>query len=169
MELLISVKFDDDTQAKLMNVIDELKKCSRKGMFFSEQNLRLTLADILTDEIDIRPMKKIVNELSLKPFTLKFKELDRSRRDGGDIYWVVAEENEYLRDIYERLCKVLDEQGYEYDKKAFRPRVKLGSNIIARPNFEFEEFECKAKMIALEKYKHYNLRDRFKNIFERKF
>ena len=169
MELLISVKFDDDTKVKLMNVIEELKRCSRKGMFFSEQNLRLTLADVLSDETDLRPMKKIVNELSLKPFTLKFTKLDRSRRDGGDIYWLVAEKNEYLQKIYDGLSAVLDEQGYEYDKKPFRPRVKLGSNIIARPNFEIEEFECEVKVIALEKYKHYNLRDRYKNIFERKF
>ena len=169
MELLISVKFDDEAKAKLLNVIDELKKCTRKGMFFDEQNLRLTLVDVFTEDVDLRPMKKIVNEISLKPFTLKITKLDRSRRDGGDIYWALAEENEYLKKIQENLCSVLDEQGYEYNKETFKPRVKLGSNIIARPNFEFDEFECEIRSIALEKYKHYNLKDRFKNIFERKF
>lgn len=169
MELLISVKFNDETKANLMSVIGELKKCTRKGMFFDEQNLRLTLVNITTEDPDLRPIKKIVNELSLKPFTLKFKGLDRSRRDGGDIYWALADESEYLNGIYEKLCEILDEQGYEYDKKPFRPRVRLGCNVIARPNFEFGEFECEVNLIALEKYKHYNLRDRFKNIFERKF
>ena len=169
MELLISVKFDDETKEKLMSVIGELKSCTRKGMFFSEQNLRLTLVNISSEEPDLRPLKKIVNELSLKPFTLKFTALDRSRRDGGDIYWAMAEENENLRKIYDSLCSVLDEQGYEYDKNTFRPRVKLGSNIIARPNFEFNECECEVKSISLEKHKFYARKDRFKSIFERKF
>ncbi len=169
MELKISVKFDDQTKERLINVIEDLKKCTRKGMFFSEDNLRLTLVDITTNDPDLRPVKKIVNELSLKPFALKFTGIDRSRRDGGDIYWATAEENEFLRKIYDRLCSVLDEQGYEYNKTAFRPRVKLGSNIIARPNFEFEEFESEIKSISLEKYKFYDRKDRFKDIFERKF
>ena len=169
MELLISVKFDNEIKEKLMSVIGELKRCTRKGMFFSEQNLRLTLVNISSEEPDLRPLKKIVNELSLKPFTLKFTALDRSRRDGGDIYWAMAEENENLRKIYDSLCSVLDEQGYEYDKNTFRPRVKLGSNIIARPNFEFNEFECEIKTISLEKHKFCDRKDRFKSIFERKF
>ena len=148
MRLLVSVSLDDTAKDNLIEVMENLKKCSRKGVFNLRNNLRLDLI-LFTEAKDIHPMLKMAEEISLKPFKIKFTRIDRSRRDGGDIYWAVAENSPELNDICSAFRNIADEHGYEYDKKSFKPRVQLGTRVIARPNFKVDEFETKINNITI--------------------
>ena len=148
MRLLISVSFDDTAKNNLIDIMDNLKKCSRKGVFILRNHLRLDLL-LLTETQDIRPIQKTIEEINFKPFNIKFTRIDRSRRDGGDIYWAVADPSSELIDIYSKLINTADEFGSEYDKKPFKPRVQLGTRVIARPNFKVNEFETQINNITV--------------------
>ena len=151
MRLFISIGFDEKTKDNLMGVMENLKKCSRKGMFYDRENLRLNF--LLLHEIDdVSIIKKAVEKMKIEPFNVEFTRIDRSRRDGGDIYWTVAENSSELNDIYSKFRSIADEHGYEYDKKAFKPRVQLGTRVIARPNFKVNEFETKISNITVSEY-----------------
>lgn len=151
MKLSISIGFDEEAAENIMKVAADLKKCSRKGFFRKKSEFRMHL--LVMDEVtNIQPILKEAELMQLEPFTVKINSLDRSRRDGGDIYWVRAEENEILTELNKTLIELAEENGYEYSKKAFKPRVELGQVIIARPDFEVEPFEARVKNIAIVKH-----------------
>ena len=151
MRLLISINFDDTAKDNLIEVMDNLKKCSRKGVFVARNQLRLDLI-LLTETQDICSIQKKIEEIDFKPFNIKFTRIDRSRRDGGDIYWAVAEPSSELYSIYSSLRATADEIGSEYDKKEFKPRVQLGTRVIARPNFKVSEFDAQINDITVSEY-----------------
>lgn len=168
MILLVSIGFDDKTKDNLMGIMANLKKCSRKGMFLDRRNLRLNFLSM--HEIDdIRPIQKAVDELTLKPFDVTFTRIDRSRREGGDIYWAVAEENPELTDIYNKLRIFADDYEYEYEETEFKARVRLGSNIIARPNFRFEKFDAAVNNITLIKCFQSHGKKIYKELYKKEF
>jgi len=167
MRLFVSIEFDEKTKDNLMGVMENLKKCSRKGMFYERDDLRLNFL-MINNISDIKPFQKFIDDLKRNSFSVKFTRIDRSRREGGDIYWTVAEKNPFLDDIYSRIKCMVDENGFEYDEKAFKPRVQLGKNIIARPNFKFEEFEGIVKKISIVKYVQAMGRDIYKELYVRK-
>ena len=62
MRLFISIGFDEKTKDNLMGVMENLKKCSRKGMFYDRENLRLNF--LLLHEIDdVSIIKKAVEKI----------------------------------------------------------------------------------------------------------
>ena len=168
MRLFVSIEFDEKTKDNLMGVMENLKKCSRKGMFYERNDLRLNFL-MLNNISDIKPVQKFVDDLKRETFRVKFERIDRSRREGGDIYWTVAEKNPLLEDIYSKIKEMADINGFEYEQKVFKPRVQMGKNIIARPNFNFEEFEGVVKRISIVKYVQAMGRDIYKELYTRKY
>ncbi len=167
MRLSISVGFDEQTAANIMKVSSDLKKCSRKGFFRKKSEFRMHL--LVMDEVkNIQPVLKTAELLEQKPFTIKFNSLDRSRRDGGDIYWVKAEENEILTELNKMMVELADEKEYEYSKKVFKPRVELGQMIIARPDFEVEPFEATVTSISVIKHLPFFDRVNYEVYYKRK-
>ena len=164
MRLFISIGFDEKTNDELMGVMDNLKKCSRKGMFYERENLRLNF--LLLNQIeDIGDIKKAVEKIKIEPFSVRFTRVDRSRREGGDIYWMMAEMNTVLDGIYSKIKEFADHFKYEYEEKPFKARVQLGSNIIARPNFKLEGFEGLVKNISIVKYVQAKGMDIYKELY----
>ena len=164
MRLFISIGFDEKAKDSLMGVMESLKKCSRKGMFFDRENLRLNF--LLLHEIDdVSAIKNAVEKIEIEPFNVKFTRIDRSRREGGDIYWMVADNNPILNRIYSEIKGLADECRYVYDKKPFKARIQLGSKIIARPNFELDGFEGLVKNISLVKYNQSKGMDIYKELY----
>ena len=164
MRLFISIGFDEKTKDNLMGVMENLKKCSRKGMFYDRENLRLNF--LLLHEIDdVSIIKKAVEKMKIEPFNVEFTRIDRSRREGGDIYWMMAENNSVLNKIYTEIKKLADGFEYEYEEKPFKARVQLGNKVIARPNFELEKFEGLVKNISVVKYVQSKGMDIYKELY----
>lgn len=151
MKLSVSVSFDEGGTENLMKARNNLKRCARRGMFRRQSELKLHML-ILDNVKNILPVLKAVELLEQTPFEVNFKSLDRSRRDGGDIYWVRAEENEIVNQLRSRFMQLADERGYEYSKAEYKTRVELGNMIIARPDFEVEPFAAKACCISVVKH-----------------
>lgn len=164
MRVFISIGFDEKTIEKFMEVRENLKKCSRKGMFCNRDEFKLGFLMLYETE-DYEPIKQLIEKLEITPFKVKFKGVDRSRREGGDIYWTVAEKSPELAEIYSQVKQTADENGYKYEAKPFKARVQMGKNIIARPNFEMKEFEGTVKKISIEKYVQYMGKDIYKELY----
>ena len=133
-------------------------------MFFDRENLRLNF--LLLHEIDdVSIIKNAVEKMKIEPFNVKFTRIDRSRREGGDIYWMMAENNPVLNRIYSEIKGLADNYKYEYEKKTFKARVQLGNKINARPNFELENFEGFVKNISVVKYIQSKGMDIYKELY----
>lgn len=168
MNLLISISFAEEVRENLMGVMESLKKCSRKGRFNNRYNLRMNLVS-LRDIDDIRPIQRAVDAIDIEPFDIIFDRLDRSRRDGGDIYWAAAQKNEVLEQLYQKVLQIVCDNEYEYDEKPFKQRVELGHMIIARPDFKVSEFSALVDNITLIKYVELRSRTIYKELYRKNF
>ena len=79
--------------------------------------------------------------------------------------FVMAENNPVLNRIYSEIKGLADNYKYEYEKKTFKARVQLGNRIIARPNFELENFEGFVKNISVVKYIQSKGMDIYKELY----
>ncbi len=166
MKLQISITFREETKEKLMEVGKCLRECSREGRFTKKDNFRMNLM-LLHGVDDLRPLKHILDKMENNAFYIKFNALDRSRRDGGDIWWAVAEESAELREIYEYLHDAVNDYEYEYDELPFKPRVELGKMVIARPNFPFPEFCAVVENITLIRCMKINKQVIYKELYKK--
>lgn len=168
MRLLVSVSFSKETIDNLMTIMENLKKCSRKGMFLQAKDLRMNF--LLINEIDdIRPIQKAADDFFAKPFEITFNRIDKSRREGGDIYWAVAEPHPGLTNIYDTFMSTADDYGYECEDMPFKSRVCLGEHVIARPNFAVDTFSAKVDNITLVKYTQVKNKVIYKELYKKDF
>lgn len=166
MRLLISVSFSEETTAKLITIMESLKKCSRKGMFLAPKDFRMNFV-LMNDVEDIRTVKKFADSFSQKPFNIKFTGLDKSRREGGDIYWAVCEPNPMIDKMHDAFCEFADAYGYETEDMKFKARVCLGEHVIARPNFNVDPFEAVVDNITLVKYTQVKNKVIYKELYKK--
>lgn len=168
MRLLISISFEDKTKDSLTEIMGNLKNCSRKGRFLDRDNLRMDFLLLHAIE-DIQPIQKNLDKLELTPFNIHFTRIDRSRREGGDIYWAVAEENTLLDKIYNSLKEIADAYEYDFEDKPFKPRVQLGYSIIARPDFQFNGFDATVSNITVLRCIKAKGKEIYKELYRKNF
>lgn len=167
MSLLVSITFSDDTNEQIMKVLRKVRRSSRKGWFNKKDDLKLNLLTIY-DADDIRIIESVIDNIQAEPFDITFHTIDRSRRDGGDIYWLYAKPNLLLQKLYDDLQAFADEYEYDYDKTPFKSRLQLGEMIIARPKFTVEEFDAHIDNITLFEHTQRGVKSFYKEIYSRK-
>ncbi len=167
MSLLVSITFSEETNRQIIRIINKLRRSSRKGWFNKIDNLRLNLLTIY-DADDLRIIESAINKIQAEPFDITFHSIDRSRRDGGDIYWLYAKPHPSLQGLYDNIQALADEYEYDYDKTEFKSRLQLGEMIIARPKFTVEEFSAHVDNITLFEHTKRGIKSFYKEIYSRK-
>lgn len=167
MSLLVSITFPDETNKQIIRIINKLRRSSRKGWFNKIDDLKLNLLTIY-DADDLRIIESAIDKIPAEPFDITFHKIDRSRRDGGDIYWLYAQPHPSLQNLYDNMQKFADDYEYDYDKSPFKSRLQLGEMIIARPKFEVEEFNAHVDNITLFEHTQRGIKSFYKEIYSRK-
>lgn len=164
MRVSVSIGFRSEDTKNLMKVMADLKKCSRKGFFRKKSELKMNV--IVMDNVD--EVSTVIDEVqNIGKVSVLFRSLDRSRRDGGDIYWTRAEDNETLTNFHEKFRALADKKGYSYSKKNFKPRVELANLVIARPDFTVEPFEAEATSVAVYEVKEFMSRTEYVELYKK--
>lgn len=140
MRLFIAVKFDD-IEKEIIEIRESLRSQSRKGNFTRDENLHLTLAFL--GEVPgsrISEIENVMEEIDEEPFEVEFNVLGCfKRRDGGDVWWIGCRKNRTLMDVQRKLAEGLRESGFKIEKRAFKPHLTLGREVILKSDDVFSE------------------------------
>lgn len=136
MRLFIAINFNEEIKNHLMDAIQKLKQSSVKGNFTQRDNLHLTLVfigEVGTDKVD--QIKSVINRVKSESFDLAFGGIGRFKRKGSEIYWVGVEKNEMLYSINNQLTEELRIEGFDIEKREFKPHLTLGREVIVKDSF----------------------------------
>lgn len=147
MRLFIAVKFDD-IRDEIINVRESLRSQSKKGNFTRDENIHLTLAFL--GEVPgsrITEIENIMEEIDEEPFELEFNDIGCFKRhSGGDVWWIGCKKNPSLINIQKKLTEGLRESGFRIEKRAFKPHLTLGREVIIKDESVF--YDKKISMVS---------------------
>ena len=143
MRLFIAINFNDKIKRKLQEVIEGLRKESKRGSFSRIENLHLTLAFLGEIEVErVNKLKKIMDGIEAEPFQLQLSHLGAFNRKGSSesIYWCGVKHNKTLYKVQEKLEAMLKENNFILDYKTFKPHITLARRCILPRDFSLENF-----------------------------
>lgn len=176
MRLFVAINFEKDIRDKLEKLILELKRYSLKGTFVRKDLLHLTL-EFLGDisGYEVSEIKKVMEEISDKPFLIRTDNIGCFNRRNGHIYWVGIEDNEGLLNLQSNLHKKLDRQGFKLSQRPYKPHITLGRRIRLREDFFLDQLnsdirglEIPVNKIDLVKSAHIEGRLTYRTIYSKK-
>ena len=133
MRVFVAVTLNDDVKDAIWETQDRLWSRVQSGRATDPENFHLTLAFIG----DVPPSKfsKIRRAMELAAdggFELRFGELGRFRRTGGDIWWLGVEKNEKLTALATKLQAHLRDYGFDIEEREFSPHLTLGRQVVLK-------------------------------------
>ena len=130
MRLFISVNFDERTKQNILTVQRRLKQFG-PGRFSRPENFHLTLAFLgEVPEERVNEVKSAMERVTVPRMELVFGRTGCFRRNGGEIWWIGAEENESLSGLQHELMKELKAAGFKPDDRGrFRPHITLAREM----------------------------------------
>lgn len=141
MRLFIAVNFNENIKNNLYKTVGKLKAQTVKGNFTHKENMHITL--VFLGEINFAKtgnIKSAMDKVKCSPFKINIKDIGRFRRSGGDIYWMGIDNFSNLKALYSQLCENLINEGFNIEKREFKPHLTLGRQIIVNDNFNRKEF-----------------------------
>lgn len=141
LRLFIAINFDEDVKDHLCDIIQKLKSSAERGNFTQRENLHLTLAflgEVVTSRV--REIQKVMDRVSESPFNLGISGLGSFKRNGGDICWMGVERNDSLISLHSQLYEGLTKARFVLEKRAFKPHLTLGREVVLGKGFSRESF-----------------------------
>ena len=138
MRLFIAINFNDNIKKKLQEIIEGLRKESKRGSFSRIENLHLTLAFLGEIEVErVNNLKEIIDEIKSQPFRLELSHLGAFNRKGSSesIYWCGIKHNKALYMVQEKLADMLTENDFKLDDKPFKPHITLARRCVVTQSF----------------------------------
>ncbi len=143
MRLFIAINFNENIKRKLQEIIEGLRKESKKGSFSRIENLHLTLAFLGEIEVErINNLKVIMDEIEAEPFQIELSHLGAFNRKGSSesIYWCGIKQNKILYNVQEKLVAMLKENNFYLDDKPFKPHITLARRCVLPKDFSLDNF-----------------------------
>ena len=141
MRLFIAINFNVNIKRRLQEVIEGLRKESKRGSFSRTENLHLTLAflgEIEGERVD--NLKIIMDEIEAEPFKLELSNLGAFNRKGSSesLYWCGIKDNKTLYNVQEKLSAMLKENDFYLDDKPFKPHITLARRCVLPRDFHLD-------------------------------
>ena len=133
MRLFIAILFDEDTVDEIAALRDALHDEAVKGSFTTRENLHLTLEFLGEVEPSrINAITDILDEIRTKAFTLSMSSTSFFSRPDGAICYLKVEEKKELMNLQHFLHQRLQEEGFEVEKRKYRPHITLARRVKGR-------------------------------------
>ena len=137
MRLFIAISLDEAVRDAICGIQTQLRSAALCGRMTRRENLHLTLAFLGENPPSQIPDIRAAMETAAGPaFVLQFSKLGRFRRDGGDIWWLGAEESAPLQSLAAALQGELRRRGFALEERKFMPHLTLGRQIQTLPEFD---------------------------------
>ncbi|MBN7772364.1 RNA 2',3'-cyclic phosphodiesterase [Clostridium aminobutyricum] len=159
MRLFIAINFEKSVIDEIIAIQNQLRNQAVKGNFTREENLHLTLVFLgAIEEKKIDLIERAMNEITIPSFDLIFNKMGHFSRDAGDIWWIGAEENQFLFDMQKKLSAYLSKLGFSIERRGFKPHLTLGREVILRekPLISLSKISSRVSKIYLMKSERIN-------------
>ena len=141
MFLFIAVNFDDATKNKLGGITRLLAAGATSGNFTATDNFHLTLVFIGETSEDKLPLiTRVLDSVTQSPFAVAWGPW-QIRTVGRGHLVVRVKQNPALSGL-NCLSRGLRERGFDIERRAYRPHITLGRQVIPGPGFESAAFEA---------------------------
>lgn len=135
----VAICFDEPCKDVLCAAIAGLKSHARQGNFSRRENLHLTLA-FLGETNRIDSAKRALGSIRAESFAMELAGLGCFQRSGGDLWWMGVPENGALTALQQQVNAALMQAGFSLEKRAFRPHLTLGRQVILEPGFRAKDY-----------------------------
>lgn len=139
MRLFVAICFDEPCKDVLCAAIAGLKSHARQGNFSRRESLHLTLA-FLGETNRIDSAKRALGSIHAESFAMELAGLGCFQRSGGDLWWMGVPENGALTALQQQVNAALMQAGFSLEKRAFRPHLTLGRQVILEPGFRAKDY-----------------------------
>lgn len=163
MRLFIAISPDDHLRGQLLQIVDSLRRGAVSGRFVSPELMHVTLV-FLGEQPDARAATAALEQLRGDGFSLQLDRLGRFRREGGDIWWLGVAPSPPLQALHRRLTGLLEQQGFLPERRAFRPHLTLGRQVLLPPDFSPQQpqpLHLEARAVSLMESRRENGRLRY--------
>ncbi len=144
MRLFTAINFSEEVKEGVHQSVQKLRAASRKGSFTLKENIHLTLVFIgetnKTEAIK-EAMDKTAQGLKLSPFYISLGELDKFKRQEGDIYFMAVKKQPNLESLQGRLSQELTAAGFSIEKRPYKAHITLGRRVILKEGISYEELK----------------------------
>lgn len=140
MRLFVAILFTENIKDRICSVMNTLNANAVQGNFTARENLHLTLA-FIGESTKINEAKRAIDVVHADQFLLDIHGFGKFRRDGGDIFWVGAEETDELISVYKQLYNALSKAGFQLENREYKPHLTLGRRVVLQDCFEMNDFK----------------------------
>ena len=177
MRLFIAINFEGKLKDAIQDIIQDIKKHSKKGRFVKNEHMHLTLeflGDIQPDKVDL--IKEAMEKVTCQTFTLQLSKIGYFKRRGGSIYWIGFQKSQSLLKMQKNLHNLLLKKGFKLEDREYRPHLTIGRKVIMNKNFNpdkyiesLEKLDITVDKIDLVKSEHIEGKLKHTVIFSRAF
>lgn len=134
MRLFVSINFDENTKTHLQNAAGVLKSHSISARISHRENLHLTLA-FIGETNRVIAAQSALDCVKAEPFELTLHGYGEFTRPQGSICFAKAEGGTSLSALADSVRNNLIENGFDIDKKPFKPHITLARDFIPSKDF----------------------------------
>ncbi|HKK95646.1 MAG TPA: RNA 2',3'-cyclic phosphodiesterase [Anaerovoracaceae bacterium] len=127
----MAINLSKETKERLEEISKKIEKQVEKGKFIDPENKHITM--IFIGEIknkDIGLVIDAIEENYFKPFEIEIGDMDRFKRNRGDICYLNVKRNDKLDEINNMLRESLKSKGINFDNKKFKPHITIARDVI---------------------------------------
>lgn len=148
MRLFIAVHFSEEVMQVLLQSIKRLKDQAEGGNFTRPENLHLTLA-FLGETGNTAGAKRAIDRCAVPSFPITIGGFGHF----GNLYWAGIRPSPALSGLAKNLQSALREEGFQIEKREFKPHITLAREIRAAqpPRLEVPETTMAVKRVSLMK------------------
>ncbi len=149
MRLFVAFQFSPPIKDELAEIVRKIQRYAVQGRFTRRENFHLTVV-FIGETSDVDAVKRALDRVEAEKFTLQINGLGKFRREGGDILWLGIDKNPALTNIHRQVYDNLVREGFKLEKRAFKPHLTLGRQVILVRDFKPEEFWQELRPLSQE-------------------
>lgn len=128
MRIFFAIEFEEDLKEQLYFFQQEIKRHCSSGNFSHMENFHLTLRFIGDQKPE--QLEKLTKAMHLAAseasrFVLKLNKPGLFSKGNKKIVWMGLEKSKELQELYNRLEKALEKEGYPKEERGFNPHITL--------------------------------------------
>lgn len=128
MRLFLAINFPAEVKDAIEISLKSLRAQGVKASWSRRENLHLTL-EFLGELEETEAVITAMNSVQGREFNLRFCDVGRFQRKGGDIFWLGVEQTKPLMELQRKLHWALEWEGIPLEQRLYRPHLTLARRL----------------------------------------
>lgn len=150
MKTFIALRFEEEPNNIIYDILGEVKAFSDSGNFTDKFNLHLTILYIgETSEEFLETMKSKLMEIDLQKFDYKTNQIKSFQKSNSRlIVYLGVDKTEIIENLYNLVRIKLEEIGLNFENNKYIPHITLGRKIRMKNNKSLQDIYCNSLTLS---------------------